>query len=246
MNMLEYLQNPYGKGAAFASKQIIEDYKDQYSKLVTKFEYKVYKNQNHAIFHIVVPSKSNENYNYDVILEFDLDKLKPEEVDIYNLDFTVFSNCPSFIFTYANIFYREKMICKWLLNKYNPEVKKRLATQRNRFDVIGAERSLYLALLFIRQNIISRVSHINNIAIKSTYITIARYVRSQDEIMNAYKKDKINGKTISKNEAKIAANKRPMKEQIDQGSKKVKKVSKVSGASKRMKRSSVTIKTKKF
>lgn len=194
MLMSEYLQNPAGKGSAIGNvAKTREDLKNQYLKLENKIKHKIYVFRKYAIYHIIIPSKDETRDNtYDVIIEFNMNDLTSEAIDISSLDFALFSNCPSFVYTYANVFYNKQMLCKWLLNKYNPQVRKNLPERRNAYNVIGFERSIYLAMLYIKSKHIDRLDVITNTATKvHAYSQISQYVRTQDDIMQSYKKDKL-------------------------------------------------------
>lgn len=202
MTLYEYLTNPAGKGAAFANipqqKKVLDE---QYAKLESKIEYKMYLFRKHVIYHVIVPSKDEKTNNtYDVIIEVPLNNVPGDEVTIDNAEFTAFSNCPSFVFTYANIFYSKKMLCTWLIQKYNPEVRKNFPNSRNQYGVISIERSLYLALRFIKVKGLDVINLINTSATKiGTYSQVAQYVRSQNDIMDQYKKAKLPGASNGKN-----------------------------------------------
>ena len=189
MTINDYLQNPYGKGSSFSNitKQK-EDLESQYNQYSNKFACKIYKHQNNVIFHVIVPSIKKDFITYDVVLEMNLDTKTAEAVDVNNLEFKCFSNCPSFIFTYANAFRQKGLLCHWLENKYRKEVKKNVANIKNQYGIIGLERSLYLACLYLKKSGRTRNEVINTISNKTTsYSMIANGVRSQDEIMEKTK-----------------------------------------------------------
>ena len=201
MNLQQYLTNPAGKGAAFANiPQQIKDLSEQYKTLEPKMQHKIYTYRKHVIYHVIVPTKDPKSDNtYDVIIEVPLEAVPKEEVNIDNVDFTVFSNCPSFIFTYAHIFFAKKMLCNWLKEKYNPEVKKNFPNTRNQYGVIGVERSLYLALRYIKLKGLDNLSVIQTTATKvNGYAQIAQYVRTQDDVMSRYRTSKLKKEPTTK------------------------------------------------
>ena len=189
MTINEYLQNPYGKGSSFSnSKAQIENLEKEYAEYSNKFACKIYKHQNNIIFHVIVPSVKKDYITYDVILEMNYDKKTSAAVDANNLEFKCFSNCPSFIFTYANAFRQKDLLCKWLENKYRKEVKKNTANIKNQYGIIGLERSLYLACLYLKKAMRTRDDVIITTSKKVTsYSAIANGVRTQDEIMEKHK-----------------------------------------------------------
>ena len=189
MTINEYLQNPYGKGSSFSNitKQK-EDLESQYNQYSNKFACKIYKHQNNVIFHVIVPSVKKDFVTYDVVLEMNLDTKTAEAVNVNDLEFKCFSNCPSFIFTYAHAFRQKGLLCHWFENKYRKEVKKNTANIKNQYGIIGLERSLYLACIYLKKTGLTRDNVITTISKKvSSYSVIANGVRSQDEIMEKTK-----------------------------------------------------------
>lgn len=189
MTIAEYLQNPYGKGSAFGyNKQKVLDLNKELESLADKMTYKIYRYRDTVVYHVVIPSTKNENVTYDVIIEVETKRQHEGSATIDNLDFKAFSNCPSFIFTYAHVFRKYKMLCEWLLDKYNEEVRKNAPEIRNRFNVIGVERSLYLAMKFIHFKGLTRNTTFINTGVKVTNRNeIAKNVRTQAEVMEKVK-----------------------------------------------------------
>lgn len=188
MTLNEYIANPYGKGASFAAagdqKEKLEaDFQKSKSRIV----YKIYRYRNFAIYHIVVPSTNRPDISYDVVLEFPMKDLKETDVSISGVNFRAFSNCPSFIFTYAYVFKKYNMMCDWLAPKYSKEIKNNPST-RNAYNIIGYERSLYLAMRYIQDTSAMSIATINTVGIKvSGRGRIIESVRSQSQIMNLSK-----------------------------------------------------------
>lgn len=185
MTIAEYLQNPFGKGSAFGyNKQIVLNLNKELESLQEKIKCKIYRYRDTVVYHVVIPSTKKDDVTYDVIIEVETRKLHEGAATVDNLDFKCFSNCPSFIFTYANVFRRYKMLCEWLLDKYNEEVRTNAPNVRNRYGVIGVERSLYLAMKYIHFKGLTRNATYINTGIKVTNRNeIIKGVRTQEEIM---------------------------------------------------------------
>lgn len=190
MTINDYLQNPYGKGAAFTganTKELSRKMHEKYAALQKRFIHRIYMYHDNAIIHVVVPG-SDPNISYDVVLEFKLNDLPKEATSVGELPFTVFSNCPSFIFTYANAFRNAHLTCQWLDTKLSKKARTNSATVRNQYGVIGYEKSIYLACMHIRHSGAHLVSVIHGSSEKVTsYSRIARTVRTQDEILDRIK-----------------------------------------------------------
>lgn len=195
MTINDYLQNPYGKGAAFTganSKELSRKMHEKYAALQKRFTHRIYMYHDNAIIHVIVPG-SDPNITYDVLMEFKLNDLPKEATSIGELPFTVFSNCPSFIFTYANAFRNAHLTCQWLDTKLSKKARTTSAATRNQYGVIGYEKSIYLACMHIKHSGAHIVSVIHGSSEKVTsYSRIARTVRTQDEIL-----EKIKAKTGS-------------------------------------------------
>lgn len=147
MTIGEYLKNPYGKGSSFASSNKQKDDLDkEFKDFSEKIHSKIYRYRDFVIYHVIIPSTKKEFVNYDVVIEVETKNLHEGAATLEDLEFKVFSNCPSFIFTYANVFRSNGMICDWLLPKYNKEVRTKPPVQRNQYGIVGLERSIYLAL----------------------------------------------------------------------------------------------------
>lgn len=185
MTVNEYLSNPYGKGSAFANvTRQREDLDLQFSRLSERISCRTYMYRNAAIYHILVPSQKNDE-TYDVILEIPFKEKTEETISLVDREFRVFSNCPSFIFTYAHVFRAQGMLCPWLIEKYSPEVRKREPSRSNPYNVIGYERSLYLAMKYLKvSGKILSVSVRNSPIRPSSYAEIAKMVRTQEQIMS--------------------------------------------------------------
>ncbi len=204
MTISEYLQNPFGKGSAFGyNKQLVVNLNKEFETLVEKITYKIYRYRDSVIYHVVIPSTKKDDVSYDVIIEVETKRLHEGAATVDNLDFKCFSNCPSFIFTYAHVFRKYKMLCEWLLDKYNEEVRKNAPEVRNRFNVIGVERSLYLAMKFIHFRGLTRNATYINTGVKITNRNdVASKVRTQEEIM-----EKVRAKVKPIDEKKLPAKK---------------------------------------
>ena len=177
MTIAEYLQNPYGKGSAFSSSSKQKDDLDkQFKQISEKIISKIYRYRDFVIYHVIVPSTKKDFVNYDVVIEVETKKLHEGAANLEGLEFKVFSNCPSFIFTYAHVFRGSGMLCDWLLPKYNKEVRTKAPVKRNQYGIVGLERSVYLALKHLHA---SGKTHFG------VYQTAGKKVHGRNEIINA-------------------------------------------------------------
>lgn len=192
MNLNQYLSNPSGKGSAILPINSIKaDLNAQFEQLRNDIKMKVYMNKKTLIYKIDIPSRSNKDVVYDVILEYDLTKLPDDKTTINELEFSCFSNCPSFAFTYAYIFNEKGLLCTWLKDKYDKKIIREKPEVRNEYQIMGFERSLYIALKYIS---LSGRNKVDNIRILSTnfkkYSDIKSLIKTQEEIMESLNKKK--------------------------------------------------------
>ena len=177
MTIGEYLKNPYGKGSAFsASTKQKDDLDAQFKDIADKILSKIYRYRDFVIYHVVVPSTKKESNSYDVIIEVETKNLHDGAATLEDAPFKVFSNCPSFIFTYAHVFRGNGMLCEWLLPKYNPEVRTKAPVVRNQYGIVGLERSMYLALKHLHTS--GKTKH-------STYMSAGKKISGRTEIINS-------------------------------------------------------------
>ena len=176
MTISEYLKNPYGKGSAFSSNsKQKEDLDEQFKQLSDRILSKIYRYRDYVIYHVVIPSTKKDSVTYDVVIEVKTQELHTGAANLEDLNFKVFSNCPSFIFTYAHVFRANDMICDWLFSKYNHDVRIKAPTIRNQYGIIGLERSIYLSLKHL---------HFSGKTKVGVYQTAGKKVSGRTEIIN--------------------------------------------------------------
>lgn len=186
-----YLGNPYGKGNStvpnFSSIREIylnKLYQIESSIVVKWYQYK----EKSYICHLLIPSESVKGVHYDVVFEFEFPSNDTMHHNMLDLPLKVFSNAPSFSYTYAHVFLKEKLLCEWLKNKYGKIIRQNTAMIRNSSNVIGLEKSLFISALFLSMKGRSEFSYVNSIAekISSTNIVETK-VLSQDSVENKYR-----------------------------------------------------------
>lgn len=193
-NLRNYYNNPSGKGSAIVNnqKQLKEQYQDTLSKIEDKIKIKWYKLKNTSLIcHILLPSSSLDKISYDVLFQFntgDLDKIN--ERNINDIPMKVFSNCPSFTFTYAYTFNKNKMIIDWLKIKIPDIVLTKKSEVRNKYNIISYEKSLYLSVLYLMDGR-TNLSLIKQIAIPINDIKqITNKINRSDYIVDLYNFEK--------------------------------------------------------
>ena len=183
MNIREYLSNPLGKGSAVMQiKHMADLYNKRYENNRQNISHKIYLVRDTLYFHIKIPS-SIDIIHYDVVIKFMPTKVSTD-VTILDMDFQVFSNCPSFIYTYANTYNRKGMVIPEIKRKLTKEAIKKSAKVRNPYDIIGYEYSIYLAFKYIMDKRLFSIIDMQQRAIKSkTVMDLYSKIQDFDSLM---------------------------------------------------------------
>lgn len=187
MFIRDYLRNPLGKGVAmYPARQMFQEYKDRYNTIAMDIRYRIYFINDKYYFHFRIPSKVDE-ITYDVVIEFH-DNGKSINNTILDWDFRVFSNCPSFVFTYAYAYNKKDMLIKDLDKKFTNAAAKMPSNVRNPYKITGYEFSVFMALYHIMQRRVYLLSYLNEIALKPGNMTpLIRDIQDMDSILKRRK-----------------------------------------------------------
>ena len=200
MNITDYLINPMGKGSSVLSlpsrrKELDSQYKELNSKIRIIW-YMI--GEKNLIAHVKIPSRRHVRLYYDVLVQLDIESLPANTHVVNDCIIKVFSNCPSFTYTYAYVFNQHKDLIEWTKRKYPAEVLSKKPTQRNPYEVLSYERSLYFAFKYITSNGRNYIDQIKTESIKITsYTRILSTIQSVDLIkeinndFNTKKREKI-------------------------------------------------------
>ena len=187
MTIQEYLNNPMGKGSsALMLSTIRQSLNPQYEQLSSRMSVKWYSlNDNLYIAHVKIPSRKHDQLFYDVLLQFDISTVTSYTIN--DATMRIFSNCPSFTYTYAYVYNERNELIDWLRSKYNKDILKKRPENRNPDQILNYERSIYLACKYLSANSRNYVSRIKATAVttKNTRIILSE-VRTNDEIETLY------------------------------------------------------------
>lgn len=216
MTFQQFLQNPTGPYSSFFGKRenIKQDLNNRFYTLLTTnknkdFNCRTYKKENSYYFHIKIPSEKYSTILYDVVI-----KLIPNGTSVlventlknYNLQF--FSNSPAFVYTYAYVSKKDKILLPFLEKKLNKVSLTKPPTVKNPIEIYGFEKSIYFALLYIEYKNYHIKSAIN-IEMKKDFKenSIVNDCKHSDDIMKEYNLEK------QKEKAKKDAEKRKLQKQ---------------------------------
>ena len=154
----QYIQNPMGiANAVFSNRDMYRNlYISKLDKLLVRemghIDYTLYKSKNKYYVYIKIPSEVIEKFYYDVVIEFS----EPEDKSLidstlknYNVKF--YSNDPSFVYTFAHAFIKNKLFIEELKDVMSEEAIKKVAVEKNPTNQVGYVKSLYFAYLILKK-----------------------------------------------------------------------------------------------
>ena len=160
----QYIQNPMGIANAVISNRNMyrELYMGKLDKILVremgKLDYTLYKSGKKYYVYIKIPSEVIEKFYYDVVIEFSEPKDKSlidSSLKNYNVKF--YSNDPSFVYTFAHAFIKNKMFIDELKDVMSKEAIQKVAVEKNPSNQVGYVKSLYFAYLYLkRENVFNK------------------------------------------------------------------------------------------
>jgi hypothetical protein len=198
-----------GKGSSVLMLSSIRESLDShFEKLSPRMSIKWYTlNDAYYVAHVKIPSRKHDKLFYDVLLQFDKESIEDNDIVINHANMSVFSNCPSFTYTYAFVYREKGQLIEWSRSKYNKNILSKRPESRNPNEILSYERSLYLACKYISTSHRNYISKIKTLSVTATsYASILSTVASNDMIENLYKEydSKISGKKDSTSKEKTS------------------------------------------
>ena len=208
-NLKEYLNNPMGKGSTAITniKLIKSDLDSRYEKLLkdnkNKFKTEVYRDGDEYFFHIIIPSESERNNDYDVVIQFYMGDTNLKYDNFLNRYYVrFFSNCPSFVFTYAYVYNQNDFLVNSLRHKYTDVVLEDNPVIRNPAEIINFEKSVYFAAKYIDSNRnFKNKMYLKSIEKQYDANKLNKQIRTSDKILLEIKKE---NKRLSEEKQKAA------------------------------------------
>lgn len=200
MNLREFLNNPIGKGdASIPNKNLIiaalsakfEKYTDGSGGAHKKIDMKVYRNSSSDVYYfwLVVPTETERDNTYDVVFKFfDKDKKHKRDLSISNYDFQVFTNTPSFAYTYAYVYNKAGLIIPELSNKLGRTFYADSPDVRNRNQNVIYDKYIYFAARFILESKKMNRVVLETIAHPYDEKYLSSHIRTLAAIMNEYRR----------------------------------------------------------
>lgn len=176
----QYIHNPMGYGT------MIMSYRNMYKDLYTKkfdaillrengnIDYFLWKDKKHNVYyiHIKIPSEVVSNFYYDTVIQFTANIKNPSAVSLKEYLVKFYSNDPSFVYTFAYAFNKNKLFIDDLSSRINKISLTKRSAIKNPKDEIGYVKSLYFAFLVMDSKKLFNISYWNgaNIYDKNTFI----------------------------------------------------------------------------
>lgn len=215
----EYLDNPMGKGSgAIANRNLIKsDLDTRYTKLLEKhkdFKHYHYHDNTNFYIHVKIPSESERNNEYDVVIQFTpSEKEVMNDINLNRYTIKVFSNCPSFTYTYAYVYNDYGLMIDFLKDKYKDIVLQDNPIIKNPGEVINFEKSVYFACKYIKSNktFLNKVSLVP-ISKRLIIDQFKKTIKSTDKIELEIKKENNRLKEEKKKELEKTKSNKPKRE----------------------------------
>lgn len=169
MIKIEQIVKPFNSGfSAVSIKYLLENLQKRYlvniEPNVTTVD--AVKEKDNYFILVKIPSESNTEYKsdkifYDVIIELsppNKSYLNNESVRDY--DARVYSNCPSFTYTFTYVYYKKDALIKMPKGAYTRKALSKAPKVRNPLLLFGIEKTLWFAICYIDKNKLFRRSNL--------------------------------------------------------------------------------------
>lgn len=147
--------NPLGNSAGLGTKGLIlQAYEQRYFILKDRIQWACTIYGEAYIIHIRIPSESRycPDVFYDVVFQFNPNNIndkKDKIIDNYAL--SIYSNTPSFTFTFTYAFNKYKLLIPWLKDKCSIQCLTKPAVIRNPNSIIGTDMKTWFAAYHIKR-----------------------------------------------------------------------------------------------
>ena len=161
MIKIEQIVKPFNSGfSAVSIKYLLEDLQKRY---LVNIEPNItivdaVKEKDNYFILVKIPSESNTEYKsdqifYDVIIELlppNNSYLSNESVRDY--DVRVYSNCPSFTYTFTYVYYKKDALIRMPKGAYTRKALSKVPKTRNPLLLFGIEKTLWFAICYLDKN----------------------------------------------------------------------------------------------
>lgn len=163
--MRQYVDNPYRGSSFLASRKTIKlGLNTAFINLLRNHRKEFYAipyvyDNGDVLFHVKIPSEgfTDNKIRYDILylIKFDANRR-------YSLrDVTMYSNSPSFLYTYAYVYYHESLIIPFMERKFPLIALTKRPEVRNPVESLGYEKTTYFAARYLIDGMILNDGYIN-------------------------------------------------------------------------------------
>ena len=200
MNIREFLENPVGKGdASIPNKSLIIGALDmKYDKLTDGSKGKqkaikmnIFRNPSSDTYYfwLVIPTETERDNTYDVVYKFlDKEKMHRKDLSINKYDIQIFSNTPSFAYTYSYVYNKEGLLIKELADKLGRRFLTDSPDVRNKNENIMYDKYIYFGARYILDSKKMNRVVLETIAKPYDEKYLHSHIRSLEKIMDDYRK----------------------------------------------------------
>lgn len=160
MIKIQQIVKPFNSGfSAISIKYLLEDLQRRFvANISDNVKFKVIKEKNVYYIFCKIPSESNNKYPsnhifYDVIFELSPPNKAAEESDnIRDYDVKVFSNCPSFVYSFTYVYFKKKALVNMPKGFYTRKAISVAPKTRNPLLLFGIEKTLWFTVCYMDAN----------------------------------------------------------------------------------------------
>lgn len=193
MTLQEYIDNPMGKGDASLGQNrlvTLNLLKQKYEILTKSKRIKMHcyisSLSGTYFIHLIIPSESERDNTYDVVFEFTDNPKSENKKSLSGHNVRVFSNSPSFAYTFAYVYKKHNLMIDSLIKKLGKDFVKIAPEVRNRYQIVNYEKYVFFGAMYIRESGILNLDKFVSKASKTMTRTFPGKVRSLEEIMKEY------------------------------------------------------------
>lgn len=211
MTFKQYIDNPLGrKNAVFSQRDMYKQfYTEKYNKVILREAGNINcillhnKKKDEYYCYIKIPSEVVPKFYYDVVILFYTENNTYRRAStLSDYDIKVFSNDPSFVFTYLRVFLKNDMFIKDLSAKAPSLALKKDPKEKNPKEIIGYVKSLYFAYLYMKtKNLFNKFFYTNN-GIEYNKNTLLSSIEHADIKINSRQEEEIKYKKEKKKDNK--------------------------------------------
>lgn len=203
----EFFNNPAGKGSAVLNINATKNkFQEKYNQIRKRISHKSFFVKDDIYILVNIPS-SVEGIMYDVLMKFEKNK-KSIGTTILDMEMRLFSNSPSFLYTYANAYDKQKLFIKECKKKLSPKMLSDIAKTRNPYGVLSYDFSIYSALWYILSNGYTNIDDLKMTDnINCNLSTVLKYVKDAELLQKNRKVQKDYNKMVEQEKLKKNKNK---------------------------------------